>query len=365
MTTFGQGKAVLFQGNGQPLDACDAPLPDLKPGEALVAISATTLCGSDLHTFHGRRETATPAVLGHEIIGRIVALSLVDPPRPYDGTPLHVGERVTWSVCVNCGDCFFCNRDLPQKCEHLLKYGHQSFALEPWCGGLASHLILRRNSAIFRIPDHLPDEVACPANCATATVAGALRHAGNIDGATVVITGAGMLGLTAAAMAKEAGAKVILVDREQTRLEEGAAFGAAAVIQVQPEGESLREQVLERTEGRGADVVFEMTGAPAVARRGIDLLRTGGQLILVGSVFPTEPIDLYPEQVVRRMLEIKGVHNYAPQDLGAALTFLAEHGNAYPFASLVGAEFPLSDCEAAFAYAATGKTFRVRITMDS
>lgn len=363
MTTFGQGKAVLFQGAGHPLQACEAPLPEIQPGEALVEITSTTLCGSDLHTFHGRRETATPAVLGHEIIGRIAALSAVDPPPAFDGAPLNVGDRVTWSLCVNCGDCFYCNRDLPQKCEQLLKYGHQSFELHPWCGGLASHLLLRRNSAIFKIPDHLPDEVACPANCATATVAGALRHAGDVNGATVVIMGAGMLGLTASAMAKEAGAKIILVDRDPQRLEQGRDFGASTLIQVPQVGTSLRDQVLVGTEGRGADVVFEMTGASDVVQEGIQLLRTGGQLVLVGSVFPSEPINLYPEELVRRMLRIQGVHNYAPEDLGAALEFLAKHGRNYPFVSLVGAQFPLSDCAEAFAYAATGRTFRVRITM--
>ncbi|MCA9041467.1 MAG: zinc-binding dehydrogenase [Planctomycetaceae bacterium] len=358
--------AILFEGTGSPLNRVQAALPELKPGEVLVAISATTLCGSDLHTFHGRREASTPVILGHEIIGRILALSEKETPTAYDGSPLQIGDRVTWSLCVHCGDCFYCQHDLPQKCEQLLKYGHQCFTTYPWSGGLASHLILRRNSTLFRIPENLPDDVACPANCATATVAAALRKAGSLEGANVVILGAGMLGLTASAMAKEGGARrIILVDRDQARLDRAKTFGATDLVHSGQIEESLVTTILPLTEGRGADVVLELTGVTPLVREGLELLRIGGQLILVGSVFPADSVELSPEQVVRRMLEIKGVHNYAPIDLETALNFLKTHAERYPFSELVEARFPLDSCEEAFSVASMGKSFRVMIEVTA
>ncbi|QDU79462.1 D-arabitol-phosphate dehydrogenase [Polystyrenella longa] len=357
-----QATAILFESVGAPLQSVAATLPELHPGEVLVAISATTLCGSDLHTYHGRRETATPAILGHEIIGRIAALSEQEPARAYDGSRLKVGDRVTWSLCVHCGDCFFCQRDLPQKCEQLLKYGHQSFVLHPWCGGLASHIILRRHSSLFKIPDALTDAVACPANCATATVAAALRRVDSVIGGNVVILGAGMLGLTAAAMVKEAGArKAILIDRDQARLDRALKFGATDLVHTDQLSEPLDSTIKEMTEGRGADVVLELTGATNLVQEGLRLLRVGGQLILVGSVFPTTSAEMNPEQIVRKMISIQGVHNYAPEDLGTALKFLSAHTNSYPFAGLVEETFSLSDSTEAFAFASTGQAFRVMI----
>ncbi|MEZ6047142.1 MAG: alcohol dehydrogenase catalytic domain-containing protein [Planctomycetaceae bacterium] len=172
------GTAVLFNGTGKELQITQTEFPDLAAGEVLVQISATTLCGSDLHTYEGRRQTATPAVLGHEIIGRVVALSEIEPATTYAGESLQIGDRVTWSLCVHCGECFFCEHDLPQKCEQLLKYGHQSFATHPWCGGLATHIILRRHSSPLKFP--IPSLMMLPVLQLRHGYGSGLRRAGGV-----------------------------------------------------------------------------------------------------------------------------------------------------------------------------------------
>ena len=115
-------------------------------------------------------------------------------------------------MMVHCGTCFFCTHSLPNKCECLFKYGHEAItSARALSGGLATHCQLNRGTALVRVPDSLPDAVACPASCATATIAAALRHAGDLTDAVVLIHGAGMLGLTAAAWASVRGAKAVVL----------------------------------------------------------------------------------------------------------------------------------------------------------
>lgn len=337
--------AAVFHQPGEPLDVREFAVPELQAGEAIVEITCSTICGSDLHTMRGDRPVAGPTVLGHEIIGRIAELP-VDGPAVCDvgGQALEIGDRVTWSVAASCGVCFFCEQGLPQKCESLFKYGHETIDRSPLSGGLAELCHLTRGTAIVRVPDSLSDHVACPANCATATVAAAMRYASGCAGKSLLIHGAGMLGLTAAAMAATQGAdSVIITDLSEQRLARANTFGATHTVDVSKETSTLNKIVDDVTDGRGVDIVFEMSGAPSAIEQSIDLLRIGGQLVLVGSVFTTRSAQLFPEQIVRKLLRIDGLHNYTPADLQAAIEFLHTASTDFPFASLVEVELPLAD----------------------
>lgn len=346
-------KAVVFHGPDRALELRSIALPELAEGEVLVDVECCTLCGSDLHTFGGRRATPLPTILGHEIMGRVAEISAGQPVIDARGEPVAVGDRITWSVAAHCGDCFFCRHGLPQKCERLFKYGHESIdGPHPLSGGLAEHCHLSRGTSIFKIDETLPREVACPASCATATVACALRAAGDVSGAIALVQGAGTLGLTASAMLRHHGAaQVILCDVDSQRLGRGIEFGATHTVAVNAEGEDLARLVDELTGGRGVDVALEMSGASTAIEQAIPLLRLGGVYVLVGAVFPGPAVSISPERLVRGCLSIVGVHNYAPQDLGAALDFLVATKDNVPFAELVAQSFRLSEADQAFQFA--------------
>lgn len=337
-----KARAAVFRGVGLPFDHVEWPLPRPRGAEVLVEVTACTLCGSDLHSIHGRRSVPVPTVLGHEILGRVVALGPEASRLDAAGRPLREGDRVTWAIVASCGDCFYCRRDIPQKCERGFKYGHEP--LRPGrelAGGLADHCLLAPGTAIVRVPDAVPDEVACPSSCATATVAAALEAAGPIADRSVLVLGAGMLGVTAAAWSRSLGAQeVIVCDPGVDRLAGALAFGATRTCA--PSG--LAEVVAETGRGRGVDLVLELSGAAEAIEGALPLLGIGGTLMLVGSVFPTRPVPVLPEQVVRRCLTVRGLHNYAPRHLLAALEFLADHPE-YPFASLVPAWRPLDELD--------------------
>jgi alcohol dehydrogenase len=358
-----QVRAVVFQGPGQPLEIREFPRPQLAPGEVLVKVTCATLCGSDLHTYLGRRATPCPTILGHEILGRVAELPDGDSPVDLAGRTLAVGDRVTWGITASCGGCFYCQRGLPQKCERLFKYGHERIdARHPLSGGLAEYCHLARGTPVLHVGDALTDAVACPANCATATVAAALRVAGNCQHQSILIQGAGMLGLTAAAMAGAARAREIIVcDPDPQRLRAATRFAATRLVDPRGGAEELAEAVRQATSGRGVDVAIELSGAPEAMEAGLRCLRIGGAYVLVGAVYPTRDVALPAEQVVRRLLRIEGIHNYTPADLLAAVEFLWTASARYPFDELVAARFSLDETEDAFAHAVATRAPRVAV----
>ena len=331
-------------------------IPKPRPGELLVEVTCCTLCGSDLHTYQGKRSAPLPTILGHEIVGRVLEAG-----NDFPGN-FHAGDRVTWSLCSSCGDCFYCREGIPQKCVELFKYGHQALDQGPLSGGLASHCLIRPGTAVYQIPDSLSDEEACPANCATATVMAALRSAGNLQGRNVLIFGAGMLGLTAVAAVRDRGAEtVFVVDPSQERLQLAQQFGAHVTLLADNSPKPLPDAIARGTDGHGPDVVLEFSGAPTAVTSALRLCRIGGRIVLVGSVFPTDPVPVEPEQLVRRMLTLQGVYNYTPDDLAAGLEFLVSQQDICDFASLVKSSFSLGEAQQAFRFAVENSPVRVAV----
>jgi alcohol dehydrogenase len=244
-----------------------------------------------------------------------------------------------------------------------MKFGHEELTAERvFIGGMAEYCQLPEGTSIFRVPDNVPDAVASPSNCATATVAATMRYAGELNGKSVIIHGAGMLGQTASAMASMGGAaQVIVLEPNQQRREQTLKFGATIAVDSSQSLEAVRAIVLERTHDRGADVSIELSGYPEAIELGLNLLRFGGRMVLAGSTFPARAVQLSGEQVVRRLLQIFGVYNYNPEDLEAGLEFLSKAQSRFPFAELVGKSFSLDDINAAFTFARDQRPPRVAV----
>ena len=357
-------KSAIFDARVKKFSIVEFELPNLNPGEILVEVHCCTICGSDLHTFSGRRSGPSSCVLGHEIIG-IVADYIGSPPSDFFGNPVQRGQKVTWNLAVGCGECFYCKSGLPQKCGSLFKYGHEAFDGSRPTGGFSTHCVLAPRTTIFTVPDRLPDSVICPANCATATVAAAVRtlqETHQIKNAHVGVFGMGMLGLTATSMIHRLGAQsIVCVETNPDRLKAAAEFGCTHVANVEANSSNDSMHQLPPLGERGLDASLEFSGANSAVNSSLQHLRNGGAAVLAGSVFPTDPIEIPPEQIVRRILTIRGIHNYRPDDLANALSFLEGNFNRYPFANLVSQEFPLNRVNDAFAAAANGKHIRVAV----
>ncbi len=346
-------RAVVFDGVPRTFEPRLFPLPEPAEGEWLVRVVAMTVCGSDRHTWEGRRQAPIPTVLGHEMIGEIVAGGDGCPRHDRRGRPIEVGCRVTWAIVAACGTCPSCVNGYPQKCAVGVKYGHErAVGRRALSGGLAELCLLAPGTCVVVLDESLPISVACPANCATATVAGAIRACGALDGANLGVVGAGMLGLTACAIATASGARVIVAEPDGGRRRRAAEFGAVA---------AFHPDELASVAAGSLDAVIEVSGTNAGFLAALPTVRVGGTMILVGAVSPSHDVPVSLEGIVRRCLTIRGLHNYGPDDLVAAVDFLERHHGRYPFAELVSEWFPLSDTTGAFMAAADPACIRVGI----
>lgn len=353
-----QATAMVFTAEGAPFAKEQVILNDTDSNEVLVRIVYTTICTSDLHTYTGRRSSPTPCVLGHEIIGEIITLGKKI-KSDYNGLLLNTGDLVTWCVYAYDNKSEMAKRGIPQKSDGLYKYGHHTFNPDDGLnGGFATHCILKKGTAIFKLPDFLTHKQAAPLNCTHATIAGAVRLAGYLKNKNVMITGTGMLGLSACAMAKEGGAKsVYAMDINKERLEVAKKFGADKLI----DGKLPVNEILLLTPKEKIDVIIDTTGIPSVMETGLELLGIGGRAVWVGAVYNQSSTKINAEMIVRNLLTIKGLHNYTPNDLGFAIDFVAENHSKYPFEILVGEDFILEDLSEAFETASSGKHYRVGI----
>lgn len=357
--------AMLFHTPGRAHERRDVARVSLGAGDVLVRIELATVCGSDVHTTHGHRQEPVPLVLGHEAVGRVERIG--GTAQYLDGSAVSVGDRIVWEIAVHCGECDRCLRGLTQKCRTLRKYGHARFGAAGalgtrWelSGGFATHVHVLSGTGLVRVDDDVPAEVLAPVSCGIATAWAALAAAARtvplggslgVPPASVLVTGGGLIGLALAAMATERGASVTVSDPDPGRRAWARRFGAAEVCA--PARDAL--------EPGSFDVVIDASGAPAAVAAGLDAVAVGGAAVWVGSVFPTDPVPVVPERVVRGLVTISGVHNYAPADLVGAVAFVTEHWRDYPFADLVGAEFALTDLDAAVARAAEQREVRVAV----
>jgi alcohol dehydrogenase len=353
---FPSGKAAVFNGVGQPFEFIERVVPQLNEGEILVKNLYTTLCGSDVHTYCGRRIEPAQVVLGHEIVGDILAIDASHPHKDFRGNDIKVGDRVTWAIFSVPANVEPPREDMPQKSDYLFKYGHAlANGNDVFNGGLSDYCVLHANTAVIKISPDIPVEVAATISCAHATVMGALRIAGEITGKRVIIFGAGLLGLSCVAMCKEAGADhIALIDNDESRLKWSEKFGGDEVY-VSP------SEISEKLPWPEADIVFDMTGSPQAMKTGIDSLALGGIAVWIGAVFPAEPVQVDAQKIVRKVLQIRGLHNYNYEDFVNATTFIEKTYKKYPFGDLIEKEFHLSEVEEAFEYAYKSKPVRVGI----
>jgi putative phosphonate catabolism associated alcohol dehydrogenase len=272
------------------------------------------------------------------------------------------GDRVTWSIADNCGNCaFFTIHGLPQKCRSLFKYGHAAVDDGTGLNGCyASHILLRRGTHVVKVPDRLPNSVAAPANCALATAVNAVSFLPDSCQAAVV-QGFGLLGLYACALLRDRGVPyVFCVDVLEQRLAQVAAFGGIPVDGHPECYDHSREQILDAAPD-GVDAVLETAGVAALVPEGVRLLRPGGTYVFVGMVHPGTALELTGEQVIRKCLSIHGVHNYAPEHLSQAVRFLDRTMGRLPYESLVSPPVPLAELGEGFQMAKTQQWHRVSV----
>lgn len=349
-----QSRAAVFLGAGRPFDLREYPVPDPRPGAAIVKIRLSNICGSDLHQWRGDGGSNMPPggrVLGHEMTGEIAKLG-AGVSTDSMGQSLKEGDRVVYTYFYPCRRCLDCTSGHFSVCTHRSEHYKESANDWPHLnGGFADYYYLRPGHFVFKVPDELPDDFVSPANCALAQVTHALQQVNFGFGDTLVIQGAGGLGLYAAAVARDMGAgQIISIDGIPQRLELARQFGADEVVSLEeyPTPEARIERVRQLTSGRGAKVVVEVVGTPSVITEGLEMVRSGGTYLDLGVISAGFKVEILPAKLLRSNIRYVAVNHYEPVVLAKSLEFLLRNRKRFPFEKLVSHRFPLAQINEAF-----------------
>jgi len=361
-------RAAVLKEFKAPLEIVDFPRPTLGDGEVLVRITAAGICGSDVHMWLGEDpRTPLPMILGHEGVGVVEEIGGPSPKLDLRGRQIHPGDPVIWDRAVVCGKCWFCAvKRLPNMCRSRWVYGiHKGCSEPPHLNGCyADYIVLVRETKIISLVDwdDLDPAVLVSVGCSGATAANAVELSGIEIGDSVLIQGAGPLGLYLVGYAKARGAEhVIVVEGVPSRIELARRLGADVLLDfASTTAEERREAVMSVTRGLGVDAAFEAVGRPEPVLEGIDLVRRGGTYVAVGTAVPmgTIPIDLY-HHVVAKQLRLQGAWTNDTRHIVQALSLV--RGNSAVFADMLTHRFALEQANEALQSMAARTAIKVAI----
>lgn len=275
-------RAVVF-GGVREVRVADVPDPEIEePGDAVVRVTRTAICGSDLHFFHGKAPIDPGDVLGHEAAGIVESIGTgVDRFTP--------GDRVVVAFNIACGACWFCGRGETQLCDDFRNLGAGAFG-GSLAGTQATHVrIPDADVNLLRIPDEMEDERALFVGDILTTGVYAASIAQIEPESVMAVVGCGPVGFFCIQAARAFGAgQVFAIDLEPGRLELAASVGAVPVNARERHPASV---LAEATDGRGADTVLEVVGTPSAFESAVGVVRRGGRVVVVG-VYAGESVEL-------------------------------------------------------------------------
>jgi L-iditol 2-dehydrogenase len=325
-------KALLLTSYNQ-LDLVDLPAPEPREDELLIRIKACGICGSDVHGYDGSTgRRLPPLVMGHEAAGIIESVGkAVSDFRP--------GDRITFDSTVYCGACFYCLRGQANLCDNREVIGVSTPTFRRM-GAFAEFVTVPARIA-YHLPDNLPFAHAAMIEAVSVAVHAVSLTPIALDEAVLVV-GAGMIGLLTLQAVRLSGAgKIMVVDVDEARLELARSLGATHTFNSR--NADVIPQILDHTNGRGADAVIECVGSTAPVKLAIDSVNKGGAVTLVGNIAPT--IELGLQSVVTRQIRLQG--SCASSGEYAACISLLSRG-AIQVEPLISAVVPLEDGAAWF-----------------
>jgi len=348
-------RAAVITEFGADLEVRELPVPQLEPGALLVRVEAATVCGSDVHVWDGSlgaggiRSVVPPVVPGHEMSGVVVARAGDDIGYVGGGT-VELGDRIVFTV-GRCGTCYYCAvANQPSLCPNRRHYGTNCESFPYLVGAFSEYCYVYPTSFKIRVPENVPAAWASAGSCALRTIVAAYERLGRIEPwQTVVIQGSGPLGLFATALATRSGAeRIIVVGAPDDRLEVARSWGATDVVSVQrhSDPEERVQRVRELTDGQGAEIVQEWSGARSAFTEGLDMVRRGGRFLVGGQVGP-QRVEIQPSRIMKDQLAVIGSMSAAEPHYWKAMQFLSQGQDQFDFDLLFGHRYGLADVTAA------------------
>lgn len=325
----------------------DMPMPTYGDNDVLIKIKKTAICGTDIHIYQwdawAQKEVSVPLIIGHEFMGEIVAMGA-------NVQGFTIGERVSGEGHITCGQCRYCQTGIRHLCPKTIGTGWQR------TGCFAEYFVLPANN-VFSLPKDISDDVAAcfdPFGNATHT---ALSF--ELVAKDVLITGAGPIGIMAAAIAKYAGARhVVITDVNEYRLD--LARKVAHVHAINPQQQSIATIMQQLGMIEGFEIGLEMSGHPRALNDLLNAMNSGGQVALLGILPENTVIDF--QTVIFKELHIKGI--YGREIFGTWYQMVAMLQSGLDISPVITHHFAVDEFQKAFDVMASGHSGKVILEWD-
>jgi threonine 3-dehydrogenase len=320
----------------------EAPKPEVGPNDVLIRIRKTAICGTDMHIYNwddwAQKTIPVPMHVGHEYVGTVEAMG-------EEVRGLRIGQRVSGEGHIVCGHCRNCRAGRRHLCRNSVGVGVN----RP--GAFADYLVIPAMNA-FPIPDDIPDEIAAILDPFGNAAHTALSF--DLVGEDVLITGAGPIGIMAAAICRHVGARhVVITDVNEYRLELAKKMGAHRTVNVGRE--KLRDIMPSLNMVEGFDVGLEMSGVPAAFRDMLDVMNHGGKVAMLG--IPPAETSIDWTKVIFKGLTLKGIYGREMFETWYKMIALIQGG--LDLAPMITHRFDVADYLEGFRTMGSGKSGKV------
>jgi L-iditol 2-dehydrogenase len=343
-------KAVVFYTPGD-IRVEEVNNPVCASDEILVKVDACAVCGSDMKAAaSGNVRIKPPRIMGHEFTGIIVR-------QGEKITGYNTGDRVVMATSISCGECYYCRRGYRNLCVDLSPMGYS------YDGGMAEYVVIPAraisNGHLITVPASVPAEIAAlaePVSCAV----NAVEQCQVKQGDTVLVIGAGPMGILNACIAQAYGAsKIIFAELNGKRLQQCEQFHFDRLVN--PAEEDLKQAVMGETEGYGADVVIVAAPAATPQEQALDLARKQGSVMLFASLPVGKSLLNIDSRLIHyKELRVLGSSDSTPGHVKKAVEILSS--GTFPADKIITHHLPLDDIEKAFELMRSGESLRVVLT---
>ena len=345
-------KAVAKFGFGdKEVEIRDVPEPQMGPGQVMVEVKATGVCGSDVHMWRNMQswEITLPLVLGHEFAGVIVDVG-------ENVSGWEIGDRVAVETAAEvCDACVYCLSGNYNLCPSRLGYG----ALAD--GSMTSY-VAARPQILHRVPDNVPDEHAALTEPICVAYNALVEKTAMKPGDLVVIQGPGPIGIMALQIARIRGAGTLVVlgtDADAKRMEVAAELGADYTLNIQRDDPVALVESLG--DGFGADLVIDATGVSRALQQSMDLVRPNGRITKIG--WGPQALDFSLDPLVAKAVTLQGTFSHLYPTWERVLTLLST--GQVNLGPVIGGTYPLEDWEEAFESMEQGENVKSVLRLDA
>lgn len=350
--------AVLVKPN--KLETWDVPVPDPAEGGLLVSMIMGGVCGSDVHIAVGEYgEMPFPVILGHEGLGRIEKLGK-GVEKDYVGTPISTGDLVYWCPIALCHRCYSCTVLEAVPCENTAFFED---ATKPNWGCYAEYAWLPNGMAFYRVPEGASLDAIAALGCALPSTIGGLERAGDIRvGQSVVVQGAGPVGLSGVLLAALAGARhLIAIDSSEKRLEIARQLGATATVSLNTSPDERRRQIYDLVGPQGPDLVLEAAGKLPAFSEGLSLVGAHGRYLQMGILGEMGSHSIKPGDLSSKNTTVFGYTFSKPKHYYRALQLAVQMQDRFPLASLITHRFGIGKAAEALEVVQSGAAIKAVI----